>query len=221
MAVTLINSVATGPGPNGGDTAAIVTTGADFILVVTSFWSGLVPTFSDSKLNTWLTRPIQPGGSGLNQQAAYCFGPTVGSGHTFRVVSGTGYYGIIVLAFSGMTTFQYDTMNGLNGTSVSSPASTGSVTPLWNGALIVTTIVPNVGTLPTALDASGFSVVSLQGVGGNNWPQAVGYQIQNPRAAINPAWTWTGGTPYDMAAMTLSFSPPPVERVRKTIVLAS
>jgi hypothetical protein len=213
MSIALVASInAGGPGANGGSTAAVDTTGADLIIIGGSWWgfaAGHTAVFSDNKGNTWTLATLQPNGGAndMCHQKAYCFNPTVGSGHTFSVTTaGTGYPGIVVLAFSGTSGYSYQTRNGASTPTTSgSPFSVGSVTPSANNALLVSGL-STATSVPPSLAMTSFTIVSNPGAGGASFNSTLGYYVQPTAAAINPAWTWSGGGAFEIAADVVVFS---------------
>ena len=130
MVATLVDKVSD-YGTSARTTSAIDTTGADFLLVVISYYSSAA-SLSDSKTNSWNWLTVW-GVTNALVRIGYVYNPDVGSGHTF---SGTVDYGCIFFyAFSGMdiTSAVYDTENGDN-----EVTNTGSITPDESGELLVT-----------------------------------------------------------------------------------
>lgn len=199
MAIALVSSVTLAAG-SGGTTAAIDTTGATLlVLSVASYSANPVSGISDSKGNTWtaLTARTQ---LNVRHQFYFALAPTVGTGHTFTVSAGAFVaIGARVLAFSGVTRLQ----NERGATGTTSPLSTGSSTPLVNGALILTAL----GSETAATDSiatAGFTLVGTVGfAGGSNMQESSGYLIQSTAAAINPQWSWTGSHAAAVASLAV------------------
>lgn len=190
MAIALVAQVSIVPsGTGGGTSAAMDTTGATLLVFNASWYTGFTAdaTVSDSKSNTWTPLTKHISGSGAHR-FFYCLTPSVGTGHTFTIGGGAVYAAAIIGAFSGVVSYQTESGAG----SESSPLACGSVTPLSNGALIVTGLSAN----QDAADAvtPGFSVVTtVPAVGGVNMQSSGAYLVQTTAAAINPTWSWSGG----------------------------
>ena len=95
MAITLV-AEATVAGASGGTTAAVNTTGANFIVLVTA-QSGTT-TVSDNKGNTYTPLTLYTVSGGGSGQLYYCTPATVGAGHTFTISTS---FGVIVRVSSG------------------------------------------------------------------------------------------------------------------------
>ena len=202
MAITHVATVSATPGINGGATAAFDTTGAN-LLVVSVSWYALGGTtsvsVSDSKGNTWVPLTIHI--NNFRHQFWYVAAPTVGSGHTVTVTGSASYPTIIVHAVAGASSTPADQENGSAGVS---PLSTGSITPTAANALIVTGIA---GNMTSGLTVSPAMTQTTQyNVGGVNVAGATGYLLQTTAVAINPAWTFSGGS-VESAASVASFLP--------------
>jgi hypothetical protein len=170
---------------SSGTTPAVNTTGATLLVVAIGGASG--STVSDNKSNTWHSLTAYG-----NMQLFYAYSPTVGSGHTFSESSSSG--ALFVYAFSGTLTTSavFDTQNGYNG-GYGTSAQPGSITPAGSGDVLVTVQWPTSGiTSPSIND--GFSISNTSGSGG-----ADAYLIDSASSAINPTWTWTGGSGTAMA----------------------
>lgn len=173
-------------------TSAIDTTGAKFLVVMTTSSSGNAnsPTLTDSKSNSWTSMTERADGDTRNR-IWYCkTSPVVGSGHTFTVsiVADFGRVGLAVMAFSDVVLSQDQEANHSQSPSGIQP---GSITPGTNGEILVC-LCANTNTNAVAID-SGFTIAQahvsvLWGQG-----MALAYKIQSTAAAINPAWTWAGG----------------------------
>jgi hypothetical protein len=172
-------------------TSAINTTGANLIVVgITNQLQGGL-SLSDSKGNTWTL--IQTSNDPSMDQYAklyYCYGPSVGAGHTFTV---TGSYSpIAVLAFSGAASSPLDQQTG-SGNDSAGGFQPGSVTPTQNNELIVSFVGIQPSSSPSVdsgftLNSSGILVAAVS----YGWGMA--YLIQTTAGATNPTWTLPGST---------------------------
>jgi len=189
---TLVSSV-TIASPNGGSTttAAIDTTGADLLVVVCPHYqSGVEPTITDSKGNTWTNRTSAPASSSMRCRISYTIPSSVGTGHTFTATHGASYQDMFVYAFSsGGGTPAFGSDANTSGASVSSLAAS-SITPSEDGALLITGFAFGTAAMTSSIDtgytaATEFDYTSGQHVGGN-----AAYFVQGTAAAISPTWTF-------------------------------
>ncbi len=141
--ISLINHAAAFSGQSGATTNPINTNGANFIVIVTSNYSGggdPAPV-SDSKGNTWtLLNNYANGTDGV--KTYYSVNPTVGGGHTFTV-AGNSWASIGVAAFSNVASSPVDTQSGANGGTNLSSLQTGSISPTTDSDLIITGLTVN------------------------------------------------------------------------------
>jgi hypothetical protein len=173
--------------PGAVTTPAIDTTGANLIVIATSIGSGST-LIRDSNSNTWTALTRYGAGPGI--QLFYCFGPAVGSGHTFSNGSGD-YPAIAVAAYSGVASAPFDTQNGV--ANVSSPIHTGSITPGSNGELLISALGDLSGTT-VSIDSS-FALIEQQFYSpGSAYGVALAWQVQATAAPINPTWTTSFGS---------------------------
>jgi hypothetical protein len=171
---------------NGAATAAVDTTGATDIFLMTGFDSGA--TVSDSKGNTWtgLTTTTVGGGSG---RLYYCHNPTVGAGHTFSI--SLVYCAVFMMAFSGGAASPFDQQSG-GSTSSATSLQAPSVTPTQNDELLIAGLSLGAGTSLATID-SGYTVVDrISGIGGIQYGGAFAYFIQTTAGAKQPTYSWTG-----------------------------
>lgn len=199
---TLIASVA----KNGsGNSAAIDTTGADFLIAWCSSWVG-APTIVDSKSNTW-TALTERTVNSYYGRFFYVLSPTVGTGHTFG--NGGSFPGLVVSAWDGVTA--YDSEGGATTTGATT-LQPGSLTPGVNNALIFAGLSFEPASL-TGID-SGFSVLDTapnsSGVGAS-----MAYLEQVTPAAVNPTWTVTASANL-IAALAVFEAPPTITTGRVT-----
>lgn len=196
--VALVASKGVGGGASGGTTAAIDTTGSNFIVIGVSFSAASVGTvvISDSKGNTWtpLTTHSQTGQVG--HRLYYCYGPTVGSGHTFTIAGTAIFASLIVSAWSGVATSPFDVENG-SSTATFTSLSTGSVTPNQSNSLIITGVGfdPNPGGGSLSVNSGFTAHDTVSYLGSVHWGLGMAYKIVTSAAAANPAWSLsaTGG----------------------------
>lgn len=181
MAIALVASTKKA---TAGASPAIDTTGAN-LLVALLVASGS-PTLTDSKGNTWTKLTEQTGPFGEKTALYYVPDPVVGSGHTFTI-GGTFPSGCFA-AYSGVkATTPHDAEDTGVGTSVLSP---GSITPSEDNELVILTL----GGFHTAISVNtGTIIQNNDGSGGVNFSSTLAELIQTTAAAVNPAWTFSGG----------------------------
>ena len=188
MAITLIASVSAAPGAGGGATTAIDTTGATLIVVSIADYSlASAGTVTDSKGNTYTPLSSRQQGA-ARHRFWYCLAPTVGTGHTFTRSVAASYPAIVVFAFAGVAS--YESQSGATG---NQPLVSGSLTPSANGALVVVGRTCAVAATDTVAPAV-FTLTKKTYLNGTNLEGTAGYYVQPTAAAINPTWTWAGGT---------------------------
>lgn len=202
--ISLVAHTSTAGGVTGGDSPAVDTTSADFLVGSLDANQGTTVTVSDSYSNTWTPLTVQTTTAACQNRLYYVANPTVGTGHTFTI-AGTNITGTMqVAAFSGVkVTSPLDVQNGSNsGASSVTTIQPGSVTPSASAELIVSGACTfNVGAPPLTV-SSGLTVTdSVGAVGGTNYGGAMGYLVQSPAAAINPTWTLQNTNP---AAATIA-----------------
>lgn len=183
----------------GGTTAAINTTGADLIVVSASWYpggGGNTVNITDSKSNTWTGLTAQAAGVSKNQ-LFYCTSCTVGSGHTFSIVSPgvDDIYAVLsVVAFSGAHASPFGAETGQAATGQTSYTA-GSLTPSEGNAVVVVGITANdtaSGLAPSA--NGGFTSYGTAALTANSMGGGIAYLIQTSAAAANPTWSWGGGS---------------------------
>lgn len=172
-------------GSNGGTTTGIDTTGMNFIVVGVSCGSGITPTFSDSKGNTWGV--VAASSASPYALLYYCFNPIVGAGHTFTVTSAGGFNGICVTAFHGtINTAAIDQFSTVQ-TSGTSPVGT-SITPSSNNQLVVTVMQNQSATGSYTVDSPYEVLITRVQSNGVAYGVGLGCYVQGTAAATAPTW---------------------------------
>jgi hypothetical protein len=184
-------------------TTAINTTGANLIVVgVCNFNDpSLVPT--DSAINTW-TACTPYKSTTANFYAAqifYCYSPATSSSHAFGANQTSSYPSIAVMAFSGSAASPFDQENGFGTISSVTSIQPGSVTPTANNELIATLVGFGNASSATATADSGFTTTDSIGNLSNSVGIGMAYLKQTTAAAVNPAWSWTGSSPENVATI--------------------
>jgi hypothetical protein len=176
-------------GLNTETSAAIDTTGADLLVVVTGQYPvfAATVTITDSKSNTWhqLTAQVQ---GNVRTLIHYAWNPIVGTGHTFTFTSPGGniYCNAVAAAFSGSRTVSdpLDSQNGAvlgSGTSIQ-PGSAGA-----SGMLFVCgCVTEDVGGAKSI--NTGTKYYDVPWSSGLNMGTAAAYKVQV--SADNPTWSW-------------------------------
>lgn len=186
MAFSLVaHAQAVSGNSNSVTTTGIDTSGANLIVINMAFDS--TTTLSDSKSNTWTLLTNHNNGS-IHQRLAYCFNPTVGSGHTFTLTGSSDFPSIEVQAWSGAATSPFDQENGAGATG--SSVTPGSITPGQDNELVVSGTAYDNTFGNAALTAPASFTVSdgNGGAGGFAYGSTMGYWIQTTATAANPTW---------------------------------
>ena len=176
-------------------TAAIDTTGCDFISVFVSYYSLSLPTgpsVTDSKSNTYTIGTIYSVTNGAAVVEFRCEAPTVGSGHTFTA-SGTDLYGCIgAIAFTGMASTAFDQTAGA-ASSGGTTRQPGSITPSQANTILVSALGYNENASGSVSINSGFTeIITLPSRSGEVLGLHVAYKVMTAATATNPTWTSTG-----------------------------
>lgn len=189
-------------GTNNCTTAAINTTGANFLIVTITEFGGTPAAPTDSKSNSWTGLTDRVNGS-IHVKMFFSIPSSVGTGHTFTISSSGRFPGMTAAAFSGVVqTSPLDVENGAGAATTS--VATGSITPAAVNSLLVTSCGTNTTSTNCTVN-SGFSTpVGVQGTGSNE-SSFLAFLVQNPKAAINPTWTDTNSS--SMAAAIGAFKP--------------
>jgi hypothetical protein len=185
----LIASVQATPGPNGGTTGAIDTTGAKLIVIHTASVVA-VSGVSDSKGNTWVPKTVRSNvGLTRHSQQFYVLNPTAGAGHTFTV-SGLNTYAVIeAVAYDNDVAFDVESGAGSNGAVAT--LQPGSITPAGNNGVFISGFCANTSSTPS-ID-SGFTARQVTATGAaNNMQAGIADKIQTTGGPENPTWTVAG-----------------------------
>jgi hypothetical protein len=194
VAFSLIVS-ASGTGTSG----SCNTTGANLIVLVGVYDGGGTGAFTDSKGNTYtlLTRPattIETAASNSYVRLAYCYAPTVGSGHTFTI--SPSYGSIHAIAVSGSASSPFDVESAGYGSNAANATTNQpeTATPSVDNCLLVAGLgVGDTGN-PSSIDSSFTFSTGIAAHTSVRWGGALAYQIQTTATARNPTWTWTNSS---------------------------
>lgn len=178
---------ATVAGSSGGTTPGVITTGADLMVAVYSWYNGGTrPTLSDSKSNTWTQIGTDQAGAITSVAMYYVASPTVGSGHTCTISGASSFSSLEIEAWSGSAASPFDQ------TSQAAAYQAGSVTPTQDNELLVAGVAGQDTQNVTAIDL-GFTISDNNAYSaGNNEAGAMAYLVETTAAAKNPTWTTPG-----------------------------
>jgi hypothetical protein len=192
--ITLLGSVGVGGNSTTATTAALDTTGADFILISMSTYQGAQINI-DNYLNTYTPLTEYPVVNGTSSvQFFYCLDPIVGPGH---VIQGTGpgsatFPAMTVTWWNGVDAF--DVENGASTLSSVTTLGSGNVTPSQSNALVVSALC--LSDSSTAItEGSALSIEeTVSGALGVNMVGSLAYEIQGSATTRAASWSWTTGS---------------------------
>jgi hypothetical protein len=210
MAFTLLTHTGGGLGSAGGTSAAIDTSGADFLVAAVIYDSRATPTFTDSKGNTWTAGFAQTNISNASCQPYWCNPTSKGTGHTVACGGPSSQFSSVYFAaFSGALQGTPKDQ-AISNVDTSSTCQPGSLTPTENNELVICICAFGVVGNPSIagggmilLDKNGLSAGAFYGGG-------LAYVVQSAAAAINPTWTFPG--PSASAAESVSFKSPAAQQ---------
>lgn len=197
MAGFLVSKTAATGSTNGGTsvtTAAIDTTGANLLVALVCSASNNA-TLTDSKSNTWTGLTGQSTGNGAIR-IYYCYGGTVGSGHTFTAT--TGAPSIVVYAFANAAASPFDQQNGTQTSVAGTTIAPGSITPTQNEEILVAGAAA--GVVPETVNLSGFYQDEIALLGGQHYSLSTFFKMQQTAAAFNPTFTFNASSGTSAAA---------------------
>src|SRR6187549_386485 len=204
MGFALLTHTGGGLGSAGGASAAIDTSGADFLIAAVIYDSRTTPTFTDNKGNTWTAGFAQTNLSNASCQPYWCNPTSKGTGHTVSCGGPTSQFSSVYFAaFSGALQGTPKDQAISNVGIASSTCQPGSITPTENNELVICICGFNIAGNPSIsgggmilLDKNGLSAGAFYGGG-------LAYVVQTAAAAINPTWTFGGAAV--SAAESVSF----------------
>lgn len=210
---TLIAHSCSALGVNGGTTAAINTTGANFIAVISGHFSGHSPTVSDSQggsSNSYTALSEHPAGSTASAAQIFYTNPThVGSGHTFTLTGSTGYYSICVWAYSTMAAsspLEAATESGgkiAGGASTGQPGADGS--PSGSTLHISCQSAWGTSVNPLSVNLSFTNLAQVAFVNTDHFGLACADLYEASGTAKNPTWTGSGNADFDSGNVIAAF----------------
>lgn len=203
MSIALVShTLGTPTGSGLCTTSNINTTGSNLIVAICATYQGnLVNSMSDSKSNTWLSRPHQgtTGGGNVDTKLYYCINPTTDANHNFTGgESGSGSC-VAILTFSGAGGgFDVDT-----GGYSANLASPGSITPGVDNEVLIASFMTTSLNFPNATGiGSSFTFLDTSASTG---ALSTAYQIQTTATTRNPAWTGQTNSGFSNALLIASF----------------
>lgn len=199
------------------NTADMNTTGAKLLVAWIGFYSGgATPTIVDGKGGVWINLQTYDTANTPKGCFAWCPRPIVGSGHHWNL-SGGSWQSLSVVALSaGANSGQIqNAINGGNGSSLTSK-QTGGITPTAPSVILAAMSEGFNAISGLAID-SGFTILeSLARVDGVNMGNRLAILNQgNPKAAVNPNWTWTGAADIIVSAVSFNENDMRVEANRR------
>jgi len=170
-------------------TSAIDTTGASLLVVAVATLTGVIPTITDSKGNTWTALTgADSGGTGAGTvKIFYAVNPTVGTGHTFTGSASGSFHSISAVAYNDVVTTSPKDQDAGAGSASGTTQQPGSVTPLSDGQVLVTALLSIAPSGVATIDSS-FTVFEHVNSAGN-FCVALADKIQTTAGAENPTWT--------------------------------
>jgi hypothetical protein len=205
-----IASGSTGGTINGVTSASYDTTGANLIILSVAWApSGgadvTTAELTDSKSNTWTQLNLAGtiGVSGTANRLFYCYGGTVGTGHTFTVTETGSYPTISVLALSNMASSPLDQQSQNNPSGFGTTGQPGSITASQANTVLVSGLAFDAaGTI--SIDLSFGTPVTVARSAGNHVGGSISWRIDTSASATNPTWTNSGGNSF-MTSSIASF----------------
>ncbi len=206
----VIQAEGTGTSSDTTTTNSVDTSGANFLVAVGTWDDNGSPgaTISDNKSNaSWQTGASYVDGGGRRITIYYHENPTVGSGHTFTLLSTGNFPGLAVGAFSGMKTSSILDQASAGAGASSTTISPGSLTPTTAHQLVITGTLSDgtsdptwfTGPAATSIEVTpGFRIWADQ-VRTSGYSTTLTYRIQTAAAAANPAHTRVGTTQIRLA----------------------
>lgn len=192
-------------GKNSATTTGINTTGADLVVVISSWETDAggpaTLVITDNKSNGNATS-VGPTTGTFRTNISYWHNPTVGSGHTFSFSATSAFACIAVLCFSGSAATPLDQSNGAT-VSNAATIQAGSITPTQDNELVIVSWCGAGTTNTLTIDGSFTKTDFLTWVTGANDGGGAAYLIQTTATAANP--TWTADTSTGQAAKIASF----------------
>ena len=205
MSWSLVDS--TKAGSTGGGfftvtTPSIDTSGADLIVVVSSFYNGGSNcVVTDNKGNTWQNARLASQAIQASVRISYCFNPTVGSGHTFTTQAANGstfdYPTILVEAWSGAATAPLDKTNGATSAASGSTIAAGSVDPSpTDNELCIAGLSSDANSAGAVSIDSGFTISNTVPHDGSaaHMLGSMAHLVQTTAASANPTWNLTNNS---------------------------
>lgn len=189
--------------------AAIDTTGADFLMVAVVYYAaGTAPTIADSKSNSdWDNTAIYDNADSSNVMIFFHTAPTVGSGHTFTITHpSTSYVSYFVYAFSGLSQNDLTVLDGGNGSGTNGSSYSTTYTPSIAGCLLASVYSVYSEDAIEPSPSGGFLLEDWDPYSGGVTPGGAVAFINDYDSTSQASVTWDVGD--GDAVMIAAFQPP-------------
>lgn len=186
MSVAIVDSVSAGAAGSGVTTGNIDTTGANLLVAFTMNTTGVDPTPTDSKSNTWWRVGQQDQATNTMRMGIWVSVPSsVGSGHNFTHTAVNGRCSISVYALSGAHPWFR-----ANTSSSATSLGTGDST-LPQAAALILTGLGTAATISSLVVADGFTIdETVAFLAGNHYGLATASKLSSS-GTETPDWSWT------------------------------
>lgn len=219
MAVpALVDKTAFAAASNFSATSASISTVGYSLLTASANQYDVDPntiTISDLCGNTWL-HTTSYGLPATESRSTLWYSFTALSCTSDTLTVQGNFLGVVFASWSGtkISATPLDQQNGSASVSGTSPQTFGSITPSVAGTLVISTLgAPPTSTTPYT--AAGLTAVASQAYSGsNNEGVSAAYIVQGAASAVNPSWSWTGGTSTS-AGLNVSFLPPSASTAKR------
>lgn len=169
--------------------SVLITTGANFILVATSSYTGgTALTVTDNLLNTYLplTSYKTPADSAV--QLFYALNPSVSATTSFTISGTTVFPAGVAIAFSGISSLYDDLGDNLDGSFVSVKSASRATNSNYTNTLLLSLLSFNASGVASGM--TGWTIVTqVDAVGGSNYGAALAYKIRTTTGQDFPSWT--------------------------------
>lgn len=185
-----------------GNTPDRDTTGANFIIVAATWYTGGGGTriVSDTFSNFYTPLNDYDNSGVYSTQLFYYYGTNVGSGHHWSF-SGP-FSSILVAAFSNIASSPIDQQNGFTSTGASTIAP-GSITPSQANTLVITAVGSEALSTITIADGTYNVTDTTQFGSGVGMAGGLAYKLLTSPTPQNPTWN-LGGTNFAQQAAIVS-----------------
>lgn len=209
--IAAVPILATGGGPNGGTSAPVDTTGANFCIISWVANRTFTPNAADNFGNFWgdHTSGVDNNTGEVGSYFTNTATPTVGPGHTFSIGGANTNSQGVAAAFN--VTRQPNPLVSFIGLGFDTPGQTAiqapALTPGVVNNLVVTYVEIPIIAATAAVD-SGFNLFPLAVAPGSGsaFGFAAGWKAQNANTPLQPTWTISSPSPNGLVQETASFA---------------